>query len=713
MLPTDSKKYQLFPKDKPLPSLKINKTLDPEAAFEAAMNEKQASASSSRPRLNQHASARRRKVSVPDLEPMTTVQEVAMDSRRPPLHERSVSVPNNTRDERRRAPKLLKEMYTNRGTELSKSVERALAPNAKQYAAQQSQSQSRELSPLVIPTAEPIAPPLNSKNPGSKLRLDGSPTQSSRSARMDMSPMYRARTTPSSSTPDLVHPRSATTDGASTTTLPTPVSAPIMESLCASPNMWDSTSITSAQSDGGTLSAATPDKQGKAHIYLHRRGASETSTSIMDRGRSSKRVDARNNSGPLLKGDENNKRAMSSERRAFEELPRGWKPAEVSQKLSASDVSALQQQALEQAERFEVLRVGDVEALSKELRRLDERTDYLRRTYTSLRAGRRNLHSRICQHLRSPRGAKFSYESMLKQEEALAELHASIDDWVTKLEQAENRRTRVRQKLLEHVAAAAIIPGPHAVASMSGSLQQVVGIQSPSGPRELSTPPRSPSNSSFASRVGNASPSPQRVVAQVPSTILEQPIVEDAAEDGAAFGRATSTVASLKRGDVESIRIYAGGDVYALFADVENEISKMGAGTFPMPGPESVGANGVHEEDQGGCERELEREKQRQRLRSHEKLSGYSLAPSANPSSSRSTADMPVSPRTMPATTPATYSSGSTGPPAGPENTGAALNPVTFIDRDVKSITPSPLAPVASDTAKGVGPFLTSAVFKP
>jgi hypothetical protein len=48
--------------------------------------------------------------------------------------------------------------------------------------------------------------------------------------------------------------------------------------------------------------------------------------------------------------------------------------------------------------------------------------------------------------------------SILKQQEALMELDHSIDDWVTKLEQAENRRTRVRQKLLEHVAAALTIP---------------------------------------------------------------------------------------------------------------------------------------------------------------------------------------------------------------------------------------------------------------
>ncbi len=49
---------------------------------------------------------------------------------------------------------------------------------------------------------------------------------------------------------------------------------------------------------------------------------------------------------------------------------------------------------------------------------------------------------------------------MLEQEEALAKLDASIDDWATKLEQAENRRTSVRQKLLEHVAAASILLVP-------------------------------------------------------------------------------------------------------------------------------------------------------------------------------------------------------------------------------------------------------------
>lgn len=36
------------------------------------------------------------------------------------------------------------------------------------------------------------------------------------------------------------------------------------------------------------------------------------------------------------------------------------------------------------------------------------------------------------------------------------------------------------------------------------------------------------------------------------------------------------TIVSRRRGDVESIRIYADSDVYALLADVEEEINRMG-----------------------------------------------------------------------------------------------------------------------------------------
>ena len=50
--------------------------------------------------------------------------------------------------------------------------------------------------------------------------------------------------------------------------------------------------------------------------------------------------------------------------------------------------------------------------------------------------------------------AIFSHDSILRQEEALAELDKSIDDWVIKIEEAGNRRFQIRQRLLEHIAAA-------------------------------------------------------------------------------------------------------------------------------------------------------------------------------------------------------------------------------------------------------------------
>jgi len=96
----------------------------------------------------------------------------------------------------------------------------------------------------------------------------------------------------------------------------------------------------------------------------------------------------------------------------------------------------------------------------------------------------------------------------------LAELDVSIDEFILKLEQAENRRLRLRQKLLEHVAAALV-------------LSPVTGR----GDMAESTPPRSP------------------VKAESP--------------------------ARIERRDVESIKIYADGHVLNLFSDIEQAIGKM------------------------------------------------------------------------------------------------------------------------------------------
>lgn len=350
-----------------------------------------------------------------------------------------------------------------------------------------------------------------------------------------------------------------------------------MESRTAPPKPWD-----------GRYTPPIIRTEANSAFRGHRKGGSESS-GIMDRGRPRKRPDLRTNNGPIIQRTEP-KRGKSSEQKAFEQLPTGLKQADASEQLEQSELALLQKQAFDQVGRFEVLKAADVETVSKvshivsttsgsrliilqELRHLDERTEYLRRTYNALRVGRRNLHSRIFQYLRSPRVATFSHESMMKQKEALAELDASIDDWVNKLEQAENRRIRVRQKLLEHVAAAACLT----VGGLTTTLeppQQPQANTPASGISNISTPPRSPLKEIFTSAgTASSSPSPQRVVARASSTVVEQPVIEEAATRETEE-RVMST-AFLKRADVESIRIYAGDDVYALLADVKNEITRM------------------------------------------------------------------------------------------------------------------------------------------
>lgn len=84
----EARKYQLFPREKHLPPVAIGKQLDPEQAFAMAMgqpiekSDKPSVANGLRMRIKEHNLTRRRKISVPELGPMTTVQEVAMDSRK-------------------------------------------------------------------------------------------------------------------------------------------------------------------------------------------------------------------------------------------------------------------------------------------------------------------------------------------------------------------------------------------------------------------------------------------------------------------------------------------------------------------------------------------------------------------------------------------------------------------------------------------------------
>jgi hypothetical protein len=143
-------------------------------------------------------------------------------------------------------------------------------------------------------------------------------------------------------------------------------------------------------------------------------------------------------------------------------------------------------------------------------------------------------------YLRSPRLAQFSHESLLKQEEALSELNMSIDDWIAKRERAENRRTRVRQKLLEHVAAALMLE-PQVQSEKEAKVESSIQNMQLRGQY---TPPHSPTKST--------SPAP-----------LAAPLE-------------ASTPEPASRADVESIRIYADSEMFALLADVEHEINRLG-----------------------------------------------------------------------------------------------------------------------------------------
>ncbi|KAK4127341.1 hypothetical protein N657DRAFT_206534 [Parathielavia appendiculata] len=588
------RRYQLFPRDKQAVTAP-GKALDPEQAFALAMgqngdkSEKMSAVTGLRIRIKEHNLVRRRKISVPDLGPMTTVQEAAMDSPtipgRPPIHERSISAPGNSWK-----PYSLAECMTSaRSQAATERPELRSTCSRSNEELQRPQNETpqpmspKSLTPLVIPTCSSAAPRLAQQASLNRLRSGSTPVESvCRSARLEDSPRARTPFTPLSAS--LATPRSGATTVVTASTLPTPVSAPVEHR--ASPKPWDrpaatgvtatpdksypSTSIITTQAElGDTIQTAT---------LGHRRYQSE-SGSIMERGRPRKRSDIC--AAATLKRT-GSKRSKSSERRAFEQLPKGWKASDAVNMLCPQEVASLQKQALQQAARFEVLRKEDVDSLSRELRQLDERTEYLRLTYTSLRAGRRNLHSRIFQYLRSPRTATFSPESILKQEESLAEFDNSIEEWVNKLEQVENRRTRVRQKLLEHVAAAATLGLPTGnVLGASENLHHAIGVR-PLNANILSTPPRSPTKNSFTA-TQSSSPSPHR--AQVPSTILEQPLFEEAAsmdskdavDNGTdAINKEAENGVALRR--AETIRVYADNDVYSLLARVQDSIDEMTAG---------------------------------------------------------------------------------------------------------------------------------------
>ncbi|KAF2114692.1 Up-regulated during septation-domain-containing protein [Lophiotrema nucula] len=467
--------------------------------------------------------SRRRKVSVPELGgTMTTVQEMAIDSPtipgRPPLrkasteafgHERSSSAPGTSW---RAGPfgDALMSCVTG-PSHVASDQARAASPSEPLATIKQETPSTfgRPLSPILSPGAS-SKPALKVDTNSVMETIELPPEVPPKSPYFERkgSPVPPRLLSSKSSATQLMTPASTTSGGA------TPLSAidirrspgvhaPLPTPLSAISNPFSATSPLS----GIERSSPRIEKRDPMTTYSHSRNQSDTS--IMDRGRPTRRSSKRQRS--RTESEANNPETPVQD---GWKLPKGLRVAEASVRMQEADKELLHKQAQDQAEKFEVLNKRDVASMSRELRALDERCDYLRKTYKSLRAGRQKLHGRMISYLKRGETVIFSRESLLKQEEALAELDISIDEFILKLEQAENRRLRLRQKLLEHVAAALVLNPAAARVEMAES-----------------TPPRSPLKA-------------------------ESPV-------------------RIERKDVESIKIYADGHVLNLFSDIEQAIGKM------------------------------------------------------------------------------------------------------------------------------------------
>lgn len=380
MAQPETRKYQLFPREKQTTPSQ-SKGLDPEQAFALAMGQNgdkadKASVGTLRLRMKEHNLnlVRRRKVSVPELGPMTTVHESSMDSRecykttvsharadsrlatipgRPAFHERSASAPGNNWKQHYPA-------YKN-------TTERSEWPHPPQS--------PKDLPPLVIPSYSQMSTvsPLKTQSSASRLRSGSAGSNdpsipSSSVARPEASPKARTPFTPLSATQTVFTPLSSTTcySALSVSTVPTPISATTESRF--SPKLWklDVTTETPREeptefSNNTSTPQSAVEPRPNANILAHRRNVSDSSSiagSIMDRGRPRKKPDT------VLKKSAS-VRNKSTERRAFEHLPKGWKPSDAVQMLDASETAALNKQAMQQAERFEILRKADVDSLSR------------------------------------------------------------------------------------------------------------------------------------------------------------------------------------------------------------------------------------------------------------------------------------------------------------------------------------------------------------
>ncbi|KAK5987199.1 hypothetical protein PT974_11320 [Cladobotryum mycophilum] len=552
--PDIPRKYQLFPKPTQSPTFNCVSSVQLDRTFASASienrepKEKNTQSMGFKLKISRHNLAWRRKVNVPELGPMTTVQEAAMDSPTIPEKElvrvRSSSAPEDVFTPNKPEPWSGLELLPKTVFKRSKPIDikpKELVPKTPRPDC---------LSPA--PSSNSSLSRYESNIPSRSVHLRSESTPSlwaGRTSRSEGSPRGHPLK-PTISTPNLAGCATPRSINPLPTPLKTPVSAPALGSTFPSKSF---------DRPKQAWKDAPLAENSPYSTYGHRRFVSESS-SFTEQSRPRKGASPHNNNIP--QPDPDTRSLAMSSKQGFEKLPEGWRPCDIAKRMDSNAIAVIRNQAIGQAEMFEVLSFDD------ELRQLDERAEYLRCTCNSLRAGRRSLQSRICQYLRSPQESGFTRESIIKQEAALADLDASIDNWFGKLEKAENRRTRVRQKLLEHIAAAAILP----MAGVSCNPSQ----SWPPNMQGITTPPRSPTTTSFFDCADKTSTSPPRMTAQVPSTIPELPLDEKMEENQAAVPSRQTTI---KGPNTESIQIYPGEDLLALLTDVEDEIHRINGRT--------------------------------------------------------------------------------------------------------------------------------------
>ncbi|KAJ9242105.1 hypothetical protein DTO169E5_3326 [Paecilomyces variotii] len=481
--------------------------------------------------LKEASGVRRRKISFPDLGfgPMTTVQEHYVDSPtvpgRFPAHERSNSAPSWGRtpfEESILEPIAEPVVLTSeqdgssvrdhvRQAEVQESVQKG-PPGSKDSNPEKQDTRS-DIPPAVPPKSPRIVrtPPLT-QAPTSKF---SPPSPKGQTASQVHRPPSSRGATPVNSSSVPSSPRHITDQVQRSQSRRRAGSA--VESQRSPIGRKPSRSIDTVYRHKREESGGLPGLMGTitelSNVARNEYIRELSQTPIMERGRPP-------TSNGFVERKASKRRRPSEDQGSSSNLPLGVAPPEAFRVLSPTEVERLQEQARGQAKKFEVLKYSDVKALSQELRALDERCDYLRSTHNSLRAGRRSLHERMISYLKSPSLSKYSMDSMLKQEEALASLDQAIDEWVAKLDFAENRRTRIRQKLLEHMAAALLVQRTN-----------------PEPQQFQESPP----------------PSPDEIETQL----------------------------GVSRKDVHSIKIYADemvyadAKVYALFEDIEKEMELM------------------------------------------------------------------------------------------------------------------------------------------